>query len=97
MENEQSSVHDFDINLICEYFLGLERQGPGSPEATIRALSFIGNLPNESKIADLGCGTGGQTMVLAQNTKGTITALDRYPGLLIFLTIMPKNRTSKIE
>jgi ubiquinone/menaquinone biosynthesis C-methylase UbiE len=58
----------------------MERQGPGSPEATIRALSFVGDFSDESKIADLGCGTGGQTMVLAQNVKGTITALDLFPG-----------------
>jgi ubiquinone/menaquinone biosynthesis C-methylase UbiE len=77
---EEATIHEFDFALINEYFVGLERQGPGSPEATIRALSFIGNLSNESKIADLGCGTGGQTMVLAQNTKGTITALDLFPG-----------------
>jgi len=82
MENEQSSVHEFDVDLICEYFSGLERQGPGSPEVTMRALSFTGNLSDESKIADLGCGTGGQTMILAHNTKGTITALDRFPGFV---------------
>jgi ubiquinone/menaquinone biosynthesis C-methylase UbiE len=80
LENEHTSIHDFDFNLINEYFVGLERQGPGSPEATIRALSFIDNLSTESKIADLGCGTGGQTMVLAKNTKGTVTALDLFSG-----------------
>jgi ubiquinone/menaquinone biosynthesis C-methylase UbiE len=77
---EETTIHEFDFALINEYFVGLERQGPGSPEATIRALSFIDNLSNESKIADLGCGTGGQTMVLAQNTKGTIIAFDLFPG-----------------
>jgi ubiquinone/menaquinone biosynthesis C-methylase UbiE len=77
---EETTIHEFDFALISEYFVQLERQGPGSPEATIRALSFIDNLSNESKIADLGCGTGGQTMVLAQNTKGTITALDLFSG-----------------
>lgn len=82
MENEQTSPPGFDLNLICEYFAGLERQGPGSPEATIKALSFIDNLSNESKIADLGCGTGGQTMVLAQNIPGNITGLDRFPGFI---------------
>ncbi|GBR74764.1 ubiquinone/menaquinone biosynthesis methyltransferase, partial [Candidatus Termititenax aidoneus] len=76
---EDTSIHKFDFTLINEYFAGLERQGPGSPEATIRALGFIDNLSNEAKIADLGCGTGSQTMVLAQNTKGTITALDLFP------------------
>ena len=75
-----SIIHEFDFGLISEYFAELERQGPGSPEATLKALSFIDNISHESKIADLGCGTGGQTMVLAQNTKGSITALDLSPG-----------------
>jgi len=60
----------------------LERQGPGSPESTIRALSFIDNLSCASEIADLACGTGGQTMTLAQNTKGTITGLDIFPDFI---------------
>ena len=77
---EDTTIHEFDFALISEFFTELERQGPGSPEETIRALSFIGNLSNKTKIADLGCGTGAQTMVLAQNTEATITALDLYAG-----------------
>lgn len=73
---KRTSIHDFDLSLICDYFGRLERQGPGSPESTIRALSFIGDISDEAKIADLGCGTGGQTMILAQNTKATIIGLD---------------------
>ena len=84
MENEETVIHDFDLNLICDYFGRLERQGPGSPESTIRALSFIDNFSNELKIADLACGTGGQTMILAQNTKGTITGLD-ISGIYVFV------------
>jgi len=76
MENEKPTIHEFDFNLISEYFIELDRQGPGSPESTIRALSFIDNSSNELNIADFACGTGGQTMILAQNTKGTITGLD---------------------
>jgi SAM-dependent methyltransferase len=79
MNDENKSIHEFDINLICEYFSNLERQGPGSKEVTLKALSFIDNLTNKSKIADIGCGTGGQTMVLAQNTKAKITAIDLFP------------------
>ena len=75
---EEPTIHEFDFDLINEYFTELERLGPGSPAETIRALSFIGNLANKTKIADLGCGTGVQTMVLAQNTEATITALDLY-------------------
>jgi hypothetical protein len=33
MEKEQLSV----LDLICETHVGLERQGPGSPEMTIKA------------------------------------------------------------
>jgi Methylase involved in ubiquinone/menaquinone biosynthesis len=77
---EKITIHEFDFSLINEYFTELERQGPGSPEETIRALGFIDNLSNKTKIADLGCGTGAQTMVLAQNTEATITALDLYAG-----------------
>ncbi len=79
MSNENKSIHEFDFNLICEYFSSVERQGPGSPEVTIKALSFIDNLTNESRIADIGCGTGGQTMVLAQHAPGTITGIDLFP------------------
>ena len=83
MSNDnKSSIHEFDFNLICEYFSNVERQGPGSPEVTIKALSFIYNLTNESRIADLGCGTGGQTMVLAQHAPGHITGIDLFPAFI---------------
>jgi len=79
MSNENKSIHEFDLNLICEYFATVERQGPGSPEITTKALSFVDNLTDESRIVDLGCGTGGQTMVLAQHAPGQITGLDLFP------------------
>jgi len=82
MSNENKSIHEFDFSLICEYFSNLERQGPGSPEVTIQALGFIDNLTNESRIADLGCGTGGQTMVLAQQAPGQITGIDLFPDFI---------------
>lgn len=82
MSNENKSIHEFDINLICEYFSSTERQGPGSPEITIKALSFIDNLSDESRIADIGCGTGGQTMVLAQHTSGKIIGVDLFPAFI---------------
>jgi len=88
MTKENSSIHEFDFNLICEYFSGIERQGPGSPEVTIKALSFANNLTEESHIADIGCGTGGQTMVLAQNAPGYITGIDLFP---VFIDLFNKN------
>ena len=79
---EDKSVHDFDVNLICEYYSNFERQGPGSPEMTIKALSFIENLKGLSQIADIGCGTGGQTIVLAQHTTGNIVGIDLAPIMI---------------
>ncbi len=78
METENTSIHDFDFSLICEYFSSLERQGPGSPEMTLKALSYIPNLHENSKILDLGCGTGGQTMILAQNSPGKFLGIDLF-------------------
>lgn len=90
MSNENSSIHDFDFSLICEYFASLERQGPGSPEVTIKALSFIDNLTDKSLITDVGCGSGGQTMILAQNAPGNITGIDLFPTFIDLLNANAK-------
>ncbi len=88
MNNENNNnghiptIHDFDFNLICEYFLSMERQGPGNAEMTLKALGFIEGLTPESRIADLGCGTGGQTMALAAATQGHITGIDLFPAFI---------------
>lgn len=82
MSNEPKSIHEFDFDLICEYYASVERQGPGSPEVTLKALSFIDNLTEKSRIADIGCGTGGQTMVLAQHAPGTVTGIDLFPKFI---------------
>ena len=87
MNDENKTIHEFDYKLICEYYSILERQGPGSPEVTIKALSFIDNLTNESQIADIGCGTGGQTMVLANHTLGHITGIDLFPTFIDLFNI----------
>lgn len=91
MSNDIKTIHEFDFNLICEYFSNVERQGPGSPEITLKALSFIDNLTPQSLIADIGCGTGGQTITLAQNTQGHITGLDLFPD---FIRIFNRNAHS---
>jgi len=88
MNEENQSIHEFDFGLICEYYSSLERQGPGSPEATLKALSFIDNLSDEAQIADIGCGTGGQTMVLAQHAPDHVTGVDRFP---VFIDLFHRN------
>lgn len=88
MSDHIRSIHEFDLSLICEYYAGVERQGPGSPEVTRKALSFVEGLCNESRIADIGCGTGGQTMVLAQHAPGTVTGVDLFDT---FIDLFNKN------
>jgi methylase of polypeptide subunit release factors len=89
--SEHNSIHNFDINLIVDYFAGTNRQGPGSPEMTLKALSFVDNLTAHSHIADIGCGTGGQTMVLAKHVEAKITGVDLFPTLSICLMPMLKS------
>jgi SAM-dependent methyltransferase len=91
MNDEKSSIHEFDFKLICEYFSTMERQGPGSPEVTIKALSFVDPLTHNSRIADIGCGTGGQTMVLAKHTSGHIIGIDLFPDFIDLFKINAKN------
>jgi len=88
MSDDITSIHEFDLTLICDYFSSLGRQGPGSPEVTIKALSFIENLSGKSRIADIGCGSGGQTMVLAQHAPGSVTGIDLLP---IFIDLFNRN------
>ena len=82
MNNDNNTILGFDVNLICDFFLNTERQGPGSPEVTLKALSFIDNLTDKSLIADLGCGTGGQTMILAQHVPGKLNLQNRVKGIV---------------
>jgi len=80
------------LDYICDIHIGLERQGPGSPEMTIKALSFLDDLNKISRVADLGCGTGGQTMILAQNINGNITGVDLLSNFIdVFNENVKKN------
>lgn len=80
--NEHKEMSEFQFSLIADFFKDLERQGPCSEEVTKQALQFIRELPYNAKIADIGCGTGGQTVTLANNTQGNITAIDIMPEFI---------------
>lgn len=100
MNKENSeSAYDFDFNLISEFFLNAKRQGPGSEEATVKALNFIDGITKDTMIADLGCGTGCQTIYLANNTPAQITALDIGPESIEKLnnTIAQKNLGNRVK
>jgi len=78
MRNEQLTT----LDLVIKTHLGLERLGPGSLETTLRALSFLENPGKIARIADMGCGTGGPTMILAQNTDAEIIGVDIIPEFI---------------
>jgi ubiquinone/menaquinone biosynthesis C-methylase UbiE len=82
MKKEKQTIHEFDLNIIYDFFSKTERQGPGSSKETLKALSFISGLSEKSKIADIGCGTGGQTMVLGENTPCEIIGIDTWPNFI---------------
>ncbi len=65
-----------------ELFESLPRQGPGDNESTKQALRLMRELPPAVDILDIGCGSGMQTIELAKNIDGTITALDSHQPFL---------------
>ncbi|MEW8338481.1 MAG: class I SAM-dependent methyltransferase [Candidatus Thiodiazotropha taylori] len=76
------------FSLMVDLHLNGERQGPGSEEQTLRALAHT-QLDTSSplKVADIGCGTGASTLVLAKSLPNAqITAIDLFPEFLNVLT-----------
>jgi SAM-dependent methyltransferase len=62
-----------------EVFEALPRQGPGERDSTERALRCIPPLGTDHRILDVGCGTGMQTLDLADATEARIVAVDNHP------------------
>lgn len=72
-----------ELELLIDFHQDADRQGPGSTTETLRALALVGlNRAEPLRIADIGCGTGAQTLVLAQHAGAHITAVDLYPAFL---------------
>ncbi len=76
------------MDLVIETHIGLERQGPGSPETILKALGFLDHPESISQVLDLGCGTGGQTLFLAKNIPGNIAGIDQFPD---FINVLNSN------
>jgi SAM-dependent methyltransferase len=71
-----------DRELLCELFESTPRQGPGSVETTRRALRLLPRSPRVERVLDLGCGTGGSTIVLAEDTGAHVVAVDIHRPFL---------------
>lgn len=71
--------------LFFEVFEALPRQGPGSRSSALRALALCASLPRTGAVLDLGCGSGGQTLHLAELLEGPIVAVDLHAPNLVRL------------
>ena len=75
-----------DLELLIDLHRHGERQGPGSTSDTRLAVRLSGLLGSQGlRIADLGCGTGASTLVLAQELDADITAVDLIEDFLVAL------------
>lgn len=78
-----------DTGKLPEFFYeifdpSLPRLGAGNEAATIKALQMLRSAKprHTTRILDLGCGNGGQTVTLAQHTEGSILAVDNHQPFL---------------
>mgnify|MGYP002730136884 FL=1 len=82
-ENKENVViDDFDFSLIADFFKRVERQGPGGEWETRLATSLIPDFKRKIRIADMGCGKGSQTFVLADEYDAEIDAVDLLPEMM---------------
>jgi len=75
------------FSLLVDLHRDATRQGPGSDAETLRALELT-RLDETAalKVADIGCGTGASTLVLASKLpNASITAVDLFPEFLEIL------------
>lgn len=72
-----------DYSLLIDLHRGGQRQGPGGELETKRAID-LSRIDQSAplKIADIGCGTGASTLVLAQALNAQITAIDFLPDFI---------------
>ena len=70
------------VNHFFHVFEQMKRQGPGSPEATLRAFGGIDKPETIRTILDIGCGTGSASLALAEACDARITAVDNHQPFL---------------
>ena len=72
-----------DLQLLIDLHKDGQRQGPGGDAETRLAVALSGLRGSaDLKIADIGCGTGASTLVLADELDADITAVDFLPEFL---------------
>jgi SAM-dependent methyltransferase len=67
---------------LVDLFRGLDRKGPGDAGFTRDLLRDLPPLPREGRIADLGCGGGAGSLLLAEYYRREVLAVDSSPVFL---------------
>lgn len=81
-----------DYKLLVDLHKNAKRQGPGGEKETEKAINLaIIDRAVPLKIADIGCGTGASTLVLARLLNAQITAVDFLQDFLEVLEGRAKN------
>lgn len=70
------------MELFFKIYEGLKREGPGNYNMTKRAYDMCTGLPAKPEILELGCGSGGATIPLAQISGGIVTATEIHQPFL---------------
>ena len=82
-----------DLDLLIDLHRDAERQGPGGDEETRLAVTLSGLRTLKGlKIADIGCGTGASTLVLAEELDARVSGVDLLPSFLEQLDIAAERR-----
>lgn len=68
-----------------EFIATVPRQGPGTDEATARALNLLSGISSKTRVLDIGCGTGTQALSVARRCPAEITATDIHAPFLKIL------------
>lgn len=72
-----------ELDLLSDLHQDGRRQGPGGDDETRLAITLSGlRDAKDLRIADIGCGSGASTLVLASELDATLAAVDFLPGLL---------------
>jgi len=72
-----------DFQLLIDLHRHAARQGPGGEAETKRAMELAGlDRSSHLKIADIGCGTGASTILIAKELDADIIAVDFLPEFL---------------
>lgn len=68
--------HEIYVKALIELHCGLERLGPGDSDFSEYIIKQLPQLPPNPRIADIGCGAGAGTLILAEKYHSNVKAVD---------------------